>query len=677
MPPFLRMVRLAVLAAAALMASAQETRYVLAPTILLGDPAPDAFAGPGGQGDLDALNGAFRHAFEAAFPTAHVPLDLEHRLDPDEPTLAVVPRLSVVRVNQDVVAGTLERYEAVIVGDITLVDPWSLSRLFAATRMATRAVELSRDRPQAEKDALVRKAFNEATRAWIQDCLAEISRNAHPFTLKGRILDSPGVRVKGGGGIWPFGRLEGVKPSTPVSGPRHVKVREVFDHFSVLEATAKKTMSLDSAEEYHATMVGSDSAAERAEPRVALRWVGPVPGALAPGMKAPLDEAGWCGLMANYLGKSGGLRMLPLDAEEGQQNWRDLADLFKSFSMRNKADDDNDLGVSVQRSREAPDVVVDIGMPDACYGTAPAEKGATDNRFNVIWGVRWAQRQGDLDAAGRATQLFKGVEFMSEHKLFRTKPGMRELDLSSLWFNLCRDGLIKLARAVEAGIRPSEKAHVGLAKGGGQVAWNGAPPPPNTTLKWRKFQGQVRGPGGRDLGTYYSRPESLAVADLGRCDAQDELSYNAGSSGPLVVVVPPEVQPGSWLQAPWAQARLAAQVARLAPMEIMVVDDPSELPMDSAEPKFLKLFVEGLSAEAAGPVAKLGGVWRLRLYPKETFPGGEPLVKVGLKYAHSNDLLAAPYLPGDFGAAELAYQVPALDELLKTATAKGLSQAFH
>jgi len=141
-------------------------------------------------------------------------------------------------------------------------------------------------------------------------------------------------------------------------------------------------------------------------------------------------------------------------------------------------------------------------------------------------------------------------------------------------------------------------------------------------------------------------------------------------------VPPPDVPPHSWLQAPWAQARLAAMAARLAPMELMLVDDPSELPPDSADPKLLKLYVESLTDQPQGVAVKLGGTWRLRLYAKEAFPAGEPLVKAGVAYT-GPFALSAPYQPGDGGAAALAYQLPALEALMKSATNKGLAQAFH
>jgi hypothetical protein len=165
----------------------------------------------------------------------------------------------------------------------------------------------------------------------------------------------------------------------------------------------------------------------------------------------------------------------------------------------------------------------------------------------------------------------------------------------------------------------------------------------------------------------------LTVKDLDRCEAQDEILFEAGSSGLQVVVPPPDVQPDLLPQAPWAQARLAALAARLAPMDIMLLDQPLEA---SPEAKVLKLYAEAQTADLQGGNAILGGVWRLRLYPLESFPAGEPLVKVGLKYSGLFEL-SAPYQPGDAEAATLAYQGSALEKLVKTATDKGLDKAFH
>jgi len=658
-------------------AAAEAARYVLAPTILQSDPEPDRFRlVPGAAGgapvpdaDLANLNKLFTARFEAAFPGLNRPLGENARLDPGTPTLVVVPRLSMVRLTRDTIAGSLDRFEAVIVGDMTLLDPWTMAKLFAATRMATRAVEVSKDRSEAERQRAIDHAFDEAARAWVGDCLQEMTRGAHPFTLKANILPTQDARLRSGG-FWPFGALDGVQGRMTLRGRdgRTVRVRELFDRFCVLENPANPKASLGSGEEYQATLVSAASPAERREPRVALRWIGLPPAPPMPEIRKVPTGAGWSILLANYLSKQGGLALLPIEDSSSQGAWLGLSDYLKDFSQATDGILDQD--VIAMRAKENPDLLVEIGIADAYHGTFPGEQGATDHRFLVTWGVRWFERGEDKDDP----LIFRGVHYLTEEKRVRTLEGVRDLDLSSIWFNLCRNGIIKLAKEIEGGIHRARSTGRGVAQGGGKVAWAGAAPGPGRRLERLRAQGEVRSQAGKSLGTYFARPERLSAQDLGRCDRGDEIRFDPGDK-PRVQFLLPDLGPRVDLAPQWFQAGLAARVEKLSPMDLVLLEGTAPSGTDLPDTPYLRLRVEAPVAESQGAGVKAGHTYRLRLYPRPFDAETEPAFKLGL--AHSGVYpSSAPYRPEDTRSAALAEAHAALDELVKRAATSGLTQAL-
>ena len=644
---------------------AEETRYVLAPSVILSDPSSPIFKS---ASDQEVLASRFKKTFEASFGQ-HPPLSVEHPLDVSEPTLMVVPRLSAVRLNLDTVAGSLERYEAMIVGDITLMDPWTLTRLYAATRMVTRTVELSADRSDAEKMDFIRKAFRDAADAWLKECLAELQKNAHPFTLHSNILANPGISVRGGGGVWPFGSRQGVKHGSylmstqPLRAGRSVRVRELLDNFCIVEDPADPGRSLKADEAFRLTVVNSDSNAERAEPRVAIRWVGAPPTAPA-GTGEALDADGWAGLMANYLSKDGRFRLLPMSTEKDNGAWRKMADKLRTFSLRADAIATQDI--TVLQAAEDPDIVVEIGLVNAYHGAGAGENGGTDHVFRAQWGVRWFERDAE-----RNVLIFKGAEFIPEQTAVRTKRGLRELDLGSVWFSLCRNGIIRTADAVGKRLQPAERTVRGLGQGGGKIAWSGAAPGANARITWRRNQGQVKAADGKDLGIYWAKAQSLNVQDLSKVGKGDEVRFEPNACSPLAGFMAVDTA-GSNLagDSPWLQARLANALLKSLNADLVLGTTP-----DASCPQWLRLRVDNPTMEPTADALKVGGTFRLRLYRSPYDPNGEPAFKLGLQQTTPVPQPSG-IRPADQGTALLAFQAVALEELSKRAIAQGLSQAI-
>ena len=642
-------------------ARAEATRYVLAPAIIQSDPAPRVFRT---ERELAMLSEVFQKAFEKTFPGGNVPLSLEHPLDPDEPTVLVAPRLSAVRLNLDTVAGTLERYEAMIVGDITVMDPWTMTRLFSATRMVTRTVELSANRSDDEKIDFIRKAFRQAVEVWLQECLAEIQKSAHPFTLKATILAKPGVSLGGGGGIWPYGSAQGLKASSMIQGPkgRTARVRELFEKFCVVEDPANPGRTLKADESYRVTLVGSDTPAERGEPRMAIRWVGPPAGSPAETGDA-LDEDGWVGLMANYLSKDGRFRILPGSSEKDAGAWTRMADKLRTFSLRANAMATQDI--TALQAAEDPEFVVEIGLLNAYHGRAAGENGGTDHTFRAQWGVRWFEWDAE-----RKVLVFKGAEFLPEQKAVRTKPGLRELDLASVWFNLCRNGIIHAAEKVGKRLRPAERLQFGQGQRSGEILWAGAPPPATARITRRRSAGRVEADG-VFLGNYWGKPQTLAPQERRQAQAGDQLQYDPGSCGVLAGLLPVDIAEAPMpLSSPWIQARLAALLGKALNVDL-VLGEPATVSC----PQWLRLKVDTPTLEPQGNALKLGAAWRLRLYRGGYDPAAEPAFKLGLM--HSVPVPMEPGLrPADLGTASQAFQAVALEELMKRALGQGLAPAL-
>ena len=639
---------------------AEATRYVLAPSVIQADPAPRVFRS---ERELEQLSGVFKQVFEKSFPGGNLPLSLEHPLDPDEPTVLVAPRLSAVRLNLDTVAGSLERYEAMIVGDVTLMDPWTMTRLFSATRMVTRTVELSANRSDAEKLGFIRKAFREAVEVWLQDCLAEVQKSAHPFTLKGAILAKPGVSLSGGG-IWPFGSSQGLKASSMIQGAkgRTARVRELFETFCVVEDPANPGRSLKGDENFHVTLVGSDSPAERAEPRMAIRWVGP-PAESPADTGDALNEDGWVGLMANYLSKDGRFRILPGSSEKSAGAWQRMADQLRSFSLRANAVATQDI--TALQAAEDPEFVVEIGLLNAYHGRSAGDNGGTDHTFRAQWGVRWFEWDAE-----RRVLVFKGAEFLPEQKAVRTKPGLRELDLASVWFNLCRNGIIHAADKVSKRLRPAERLQFGQCQRSGAIRWTGAPPPATARITRRRSGGLVVA-NGVALGSYWGKPQALAPQERKQAQEGDLLQYDPGSCGPLAGLLPVDSgEPPMPLASPWIQARLATLLGKALNVDL-VFGEPGSVQC----PQWLRLKVDAATVADQGSTLKLGATWRLRLYRSPFDPAAEPAFKLGLQQS-----LPVPLEPGlrpvDLGSAAQAFQGIALDELMKRALGQGLAPAL-
>lgn len=649
----------------------EPIRYVVAPTITLADPSPYEFQTPQAQ---ESLGRQFRMAFEGRFGEM-VPLSATQAgmIKPTQPTLLVIPCLSVVRLYKDTVAGSLDHLEATLVGDVSLVDPWSLTSLFAATRMVTITVSISRDKAPRERADLIRQAFNMAATQWIEECLIQVQTQAHPFSLNAALLPPPkGVRIKNGA-IWPFGSQRGVsRRILQGAGSGRVRIQQVFDRYSVVEqAIPGRNLDPNSAEVFGATFMGQSTNAERKEPRLSIRWIGP--DQPNPQMDSPmpaLGMEGWLGLMTNYISKTGAFRVLPMVETRLDKTF--LADVGRFSQQIEGAAFTSSLESQATKARQdSPDVEVEIGVVDAHYATRQDGGGATDHLLRVVWGLTWYQRESE--EGGPGPLILRGTEFQTEEKVFRTKEGLRELDQGSIWFTLCRNGLINLAGRFQRAwlARPRHGQHVqkGVVQLGGQVQWQGLPPKPGTKLAWIHPEGTVRDAQGRDLGPYFQPHSSLVWPDFSGASQGDELSFKASGLPTVGLLMPDAPEANMLLPVRWIQAAFAAQITHTAGLDIVLQVQPEEPTRCESD---LRLKVDTCFLDRTRGV---GATWRLRVYRDGYAPEKEPRWKLGLGHA-----LPFPpsdgYQPMDAVQLGLALQESAFTELIKRSTQHGLIQAI-
>ena len=563
-----------VLACLTLPVQAESTRYILAPAILQADPHPNPL-GP----DPRALAKEFAAAFNRSIPGLR-PLSEQAMLDPNDPTILVVPRLTTVRLSVESTAGTLDRYEATLVGDVAMIDPWSNARLFTATRMVVGVAEMSRNHSETLEQDL-RTAFAKAAQEWTRQCIEQIRSQAHPFTLKAAVLPAQsGVKLKGGG-LWPFGSLRGVSKGRLLMGEhgKRARVREIAERFAVLEDPADPGRTLKPDESYQLVVVEGDNQAERTEPRMALRWVGQGPDGPDGATRQAIPTLGWLGLSASYLSKDGRFRLLPLTGEASataQAQWQSLTEDLQRFSL-NAAGNTMSAAQAdwALKAQDDPDFTVEVGLVDTYHGVSRPGNGAVDQLFRARWAFAWFERMED------GSQRFRGSRFLSEETTVRTKAGVKELDAGSIWFNLCRNGLIKLTGQVLAEIKPHPTdlvLHQGRVEPNGTVNWD-LKPGRSRRLNWLRPMGEVKDAAGHSLGRYLRPLGSLTLAEA-KPEPGDEFQYRSSPQDPAVAgLLLPDLAETDWLLPPrWLQSLLASRLIKAAPIDLVCQDRPDQLP---------------------------------------------------------------------------------------------------
>ena len=112
-------------------------------------------------------------------------LSLEKKgLSADDRAILVVPVLTSLRVSRTLKAGSVLEVVAHVAGGLWVIDPWTNAVLYSATKLVMSPVQVAASAHDRE-DVLIRAAFSDATKQWIETCVQRLQRDASPFVVDG------------------------------------------------------------------------------------------------------------------------------------------------------------------------------------------------------------------------------------------------------------------------------------------------------------------------------------------------------------------------------------------------------------------------------------------------------------------------------------------------------------
>ncbi|MBL0209696.1 MAG: hypothetical protein IPQ13_02110 [Holophagaceae bacterium] len=646
-------------------------KLALAPELLVADASPD-----GRMPAQAALQAAFEQRASAAFPGRIMRLGPEDMIAPDERVLVLVPTITAARVTREVTAGVIDKYEAVVVGDLSVLDPWTNANLFSATRMVAASVELGRS-GAGKRDELVRQAFDAACSRWMEACLAQMKEKASPFVLDAQTLV---VSALPKGGVWPFGRERGVKKGATLKGQGHyAKVLDVEPRYAIIQDVADPARRIGPGERYTLTVV--DKPAERPEPTVALRWRGSLP-KLPEGVTSPsLEPDAFLGLLGNYVSQAGGLRLLPAELG-GERAKAGLLRLHDHIARHSQLTTGNTLSLEQREvaliARQSPDRVVEMGILGGYHGTRNKADGQVEHYYRIRLGAVLATRAGVDESARYPMSAFLDHE---EELAQVEQAGVRELDAGAAWFTVCRNAVIRLAGKVQAKVMELPVSDIEIREGVVDAAraaqWKVAPPSRFAPLKWLRPAGEVKDAAGAPLGPLLvaQAPSKgfLNSAGLGaeKLAPGDVLRFSGSAAqDPLIQLGPLEFADApAWIpESRWLAPMLAG--ALMGPGTCRFLLDGA-----GTGPRVV-LNGTAFSRRTEGDSTAFSGQWRVRL-----ISGGEaqPAWKTGLQTDHTQKLEkpAEALQPLDLGAWAFEYVQDSLRKLGGSALQKNLNQALR
>ena len=675
---------LALALALATSVSAQiPVKYVLARQVVLADPSPS----PSLQVE-SALAEAFRTKFEAAFPRQVLRLDTpEQMISPDERVIVIVPTITAARLSDELKAGSIHSFEAVVVGDVSALDPWTDANLFSGTRMVSTGFDLGTS-ALAQLDSKAREAFWSSANHWLDAAIEQLKANLAPFVLDGPTLAPPQDAKRFTGGIWPFGGQKGVRVGQTLNGGpgRFAKVIAVFPKFSTIQDAVNPARAIPAGESYTLTLV--DKPTERPEPAVSLVWVGPPPSA-PEGMDIPfLSSDAFLGLFNNYLSKGGGVRILP----PGRLNKSTKGQLIKiaqDLSAHTKLVAGNymafDRETLVANAAENPDRLVEIGVIERYHGTRTKPDGSVEQYYRQTLGASVRVRTGtDESPIFAIGSVMRQPEELAQIEA----KGIRETDPASAFFTLCRNGVINLAKKVREGavIGTSGGQFMDAIFGPSGIEWKGPQPGAFTPLTWLRPTGEIKKQDGTPLGPLYQSMTpsqgylNVAIASKEKLASGDILRYSLESvqAKPLVALRLGDLPaPPSWFPSrAWVQRLGAKFLGQSAEVQVCPVEDGAPTP--SGVQKLMSLNISALGASTQGATTSFTGQWRCQVLQSDTDPSAVPLIKFGIQ----SDMPVALQTPDqalqplDLGGWGLQYTSDALKKLSEAGLKKGLSQTL-
>ncbi len=484
--------------------SAPRVAFVSSRSVIVSDPIPDSnLPAPA---DRDAL---FRRKLETAYAGQILQLGPNTMISPDERVLLVVPSITAARTTHQVKAGSIHNFESVIVGDVSAVDPWTGTILYSATRMVIGEISLGQSKIN-ETSTEIPKAFRVTYDRWLDACIEQMKRDLEPFDLTADTLAAPEKARNSPGGIWPFGSERGVRQGATLMSPNGqlAEVTSVYPKFSAIRDIASFSRAIPAGETYSLTVVERPSS--RPEPRVALFWLGLplIPPSSSGGQSISSDVA--LSLFANYLTRSGALRILPQQSSlpAVQDQFRAISD---DVSRHSKLVVQNAITLQrdslVRLAAEAPEYSVEFGVLDSYLGSRTRPDGSVEHLFRVTFA---AAIHGRTDSEESPIYPVMSVVRHTEELARIEMHGVREEDPASAWLTVSRNGLIRLAKEVLDKISSQDRGNLAwreavVSADHHSINWNGAPPMPTAPITWLRAVGPVVNIRGETLGTYFNR----------------------------------------------------------------------------------------------------------------------------------------------------------------------------
>jgi hypothetical protein len=623
-----------------------------------------------------ALQAAFEQRASAAFPGRIMRLGPDDMIAPDERVLVLVPTITAARVTREVTAGVIDKYEAVIVGDLSVLDPWTNANLFSATRMVAATVELGRS-GAGKRDDLIRQAFDAACSRWVEVCLAQLKDKASPF-----VLDAPTLAVSAlpKGGVWPFGRDRGVKKGATLKGQGHyARVLEVEPRYAIIQDVADPSRRIGAGERYSLTVV--DKPSERPEPTVALKWRGSAP-KLPEGVTAPsLETDAFLGLMSNYVSQAGGLRLLPTELG-GERAKAGLLRLHDHIARHSQLTSGNTLSLEQREvaliALQSPDRVAEMGILGGYHGTRKKADGQVEHYYRIRMAAAMSTRVGADESA-----RFPMVAFVDhEEELAQVEQaGVRELDTNAAWFTVCRNAVIRLAGKVQTKLLELPASDVEIKEAAVDAArvaqWKSAAPSRFAPLKWLRPAGEVKDLAGASLGPLLvaQTPSKgfLNAAGLGveKINPGDVLRFSGSAAqDPLVALGSLEFTDApAWIpETRWLAPMLAGALMGPGSCRFLLAGTDSGT----------RLVLNGsaFARRSEGDSTSFTGQWRVRL---QSGSEAQPTWKTGLQTDHTQALQkpAEALQPLDIDAWAFEYVRDSFKKLSASAAQKNLNQALR
>jgi hypothetical protein len=658
-------------------------RFILARQVIMADRLPSPYLPEANDLDL-----AFRSRFEAAFPHQVLNLDSsDQMISPDERVIVIVPTITFARLTDELKAGDVHNFSALVVGGVSAIDPWTDANLYSGTRLFSSNFEIG-DSVISHKDVAARDNFKISVDKWLDATIDQMKSNLAPFVLDAPTLAIPEKAKQFKGGIWPFGSERGVKVGQTLNGgPGHyAKVVASFQKYSLITDTSNPLRTIRAGEHYSLTLV--DKPTDRPEPSIELSWLGNPPSAAAGDQTEVLSSGAMVSLFDNYLSKGEGVKILPPGIDNPQTK-EQLNKLAQEISSHSKLVAGNvgsfERENLVIKAASNPDFRIEIGVLERYHGTKAKPDGTIENYYRLTLAASVEERIGSEDAPLYAiVSVVKQAEELANVEAI----GIRKLDPSGTYLTLYRNAVIHLASKVqESSITPHQVGTLqeAIVTPGG-IDWKGAKPGSFAPMSWLRPAGEVLGNDGKPIGTLYRFMQpaqgylNLSVVAKEKLEAGDVLRYQSDSklARPVVALelmtrgaLPAWLPESSWL------LRFAGNSFGLADdVQIVPLQEGETVPFGVQKISFVK--VAALGASSQGQTVTFTGQWRCLVRAQESEPDAPPLLQIGIQSDSPVTLKnAGPSLqPLDTGGWGLDYTLNALTSLTAAGGQQGIKKVF-